>query len=94
MAAMILPIRTGRISRRAKAVEHVADLFRHDLAHDLGHALAEGDPAPLGKALCRIGTLVVRGHVLRPVARQGADKPVLTDEIVAAIMQVDAVAVP
>ena len=84
----------GHISRRAKAVEHVAQLFRHDLAHDLGHALAEGDPTPLGVALYRIGTLVVRRHILRAIARQGADKPVLIGKIVAAIMQLHAVAVP
>ena len=88
------PSGPGTSDRRAQAVEHVAHLLRHDLAHDLGHALAEGDPTPLGIALRRIGTLVVRGHVLGPVARQGADKPVLTGKIVAAIMQVHAVAVP
>ena len=87
-------IRAGHISRRAKAVEHVAQLFRHDLARDLGHALAEGDPTPLGVALYRISTLVVRGHILCAIARQGADKPVLTGKIVAAIMQVHAVAMP
>ena len=87
-------IRAGHICRRAKAVEHVAHLLRHDLAHDLGHALAEGDPTPLGIALCRIGTFVVRGHVLRAIARQGAGKPVLIGKIVAAIMQLHAVAVP
>ncbi len=37
--------------------------------------------------------LVIRRHVLGPVARQGADKPVLVGEVVAAIMQVHAVAV-
>ena len=77
--------------RRAQAIEPVAQLLRNDLAHDLGHALAEGDPAPLGIALRRIGLLVIRRHVLGAVARQRADEPVPTGKIVAAIMQVHAV---
>ena len=36
--------------------------------------------------------LVIRRHVLGPVVRQGADKPVLIGEVVAAIMQGRAVA--
>ena len=44
------------VGRRPQPVEHVA--------HDLGHALAEGDPTPLGVALYRIALLVIRGHVL------------------------------
>ena len=62
---------------RRSAVEHAAHLLRHDLAHDLGDTLAEGDAAPLGIVLRRIGALVIRRHVLGAVARQGADKPVL-----------------
>ena len=51
-------------------------------------------PRPLGIALCRIGPFVVRRHVLGPVARQSADKPILTGKIVATIMQVHTVAIP
>ena len=64
----------GHISRRAKPVEHVAYLLGQDPAHDLGNALAEDDPAPLGIALRRIALLVVRGHVLGPVTRQGVNR--------------------
>ena len=63
----------------------------HDLDNPL-HPLAEADAAPLGITLCR-SPLVIRRHVLGPVARQGADKPVLAGEVIAAIMQVHAVAV-
>src|SRR6516162_1046386 len=65
------------VGSRARAIEHGAHLLGHDLAHDLGHALAEADPTPLGVALYWIGTLVVRGHILGAIARQGADKSVL-----------------
>jgi len=51
---------------------------------------AETDTAPLGIVPCRV---VVGRHVLGPVARQGADQPSLTGEVVAAIVQVHAVAV-
>src|SRR5271170_2302942 len=54
-------IRSEAICRRAEAAEHVAHLLGYDLAHDLDHALAEADSAPLGVALDRIGTVVVRG---------------------------------
>ena len=37
--------------------------------------------------------LVIRGHVLGAVARQGADKPILVSEVIAAIVQVHTVAV-
>src|ERR1700751_6123684 len=50
--------RAGHISRRAKALEDVAYLPWYDPAHDLGHALAEGDATPLGVALCRIAAFV------------------------------------
>src|SRR5579871_6672444 len=80
-------IRTGHISRRAKAVEHATYLLGHDPARDLGHALAEGDPTPFGVALYRIGTVVVRDHILGAVARQGSGKSVPTRKIIAAIMQ-------
>ena len=87
-------IQSGRFGWRAQAVEHVAQLLGHNLAHDLGHARAESDPAPLGVALDRIGGLVVRGHILGTVARQDSAEPVLTRKIVTAIMQVYAVAMP
>ena len=41
-----------------------------------------------------IALLVIRGHVLRAIAREGADKPIPNGKIVAAIMQVHTVAVP
>ena len=85
---------SARSADERRSVEHVADLFRHDLAHDLGHALAEGDPASLGIALRWIALFVIRRHVLGPVARQGTGEPVPIGKIVAAIMQVHAVAVP
>ena len=81
------------IGRQAQAVEHAAHLLRHDLAHDLGDPLAERNAAPLGEVTGGIGALVIAGHVFGPVARQGAGKLVLTGEVVAAIMQVRAVAV-
>ena len=87
-------IQTGHTFSRAQAVEHVAHFLRHDLAHDLGHALAEGDPTPLGVVLDRIGTVVIRGHVLGAVARQGTGEAVGIGKIVAALMQIHAVAVP
>ena len=87
-------ITVEHLSRNAKAVEHAAQLLRHGLAHDLGHALAERDPAPLGVALDGIGTVVIQGHVLRPVARHGTVEPIGIGKIVAAIMQVHAVAMP
>ena len=49
---------------------------------------------PLAISMGWIALLVVRGHVLRPVARQCAGEPVLIGKIVAAIMKVHAVAVP
>ena len=61
--------------------------------HDVSHALAKGDPTALGVALRRITLLEIRGHVLGAISRQGAGEPVLTRKIVAAIMQLQAVAV-
>ena len=81
------------VGRRPQAVEHVAHFLRHDLLDNFGNALAEGDAAPLGIALDRIALLVIQSHVLRPVARQGAGEPVPIGKIVAAIMQLHAVAV-
>ena len=77
----------------AQTLEHLAHLLRHDLPHDLGNTRAEGDPALLGVLPRGIGPVVVRRHILGPVARQGADNPVLAGEIVMAVVQVHAVAV-
>src|SRR3546814_12767967 len=61
------------VTGRAQSVEHVIDgiahALRHQPAHDLGDTGAESDAAPFGIALYRIGALVVRRHVLGPVAR-------------------------
>jgi hypothetical protein len=65
--------------------------FSGTTPHDLDDALAESDPAPFGVILHWIKPLVIRRHVLGPVARQGADKPVLISKVVAAVMQVHAV---
>ena len=80
------------IGGQAQPVEHAAHLLRHHLAHDLGDTLAEGDPAPLGIVLRRIGAPVIRRHILGPVARQGADEPALVGEVVVTVMQIKTVA--
>ena len=96
-----LPFRPRRVvrarhgvGRRAQPVEHTAHLLRHDLPDNFGDTLAEGNAAPLGITLRRVDLLVIRGHVLGPVARQGANQPILTSEVIAAVMQIHAVAVP
>jgi len=65
------------IGRQAQAIEHASHVLRHDLAHDLGDADAEGDPAPCGIILRRIKPLIIRRHVLGAVARNGGDKAIL-----------------
>lgn len=75
---------------QAQPVEHAAHLLGN-LLDGLDHPLqplVEGDTAPFGIVLRRIGALVIRRHVLGPVARQSADKAVLASEVVAAVMQV------
>ena len=59
----------GSVCREAQTVDDAAQPFRHDLAHDLGNARPERNPAPLGIALGRVGPLVIRCHVLGAVAR-------------------------
>ena len=67
--------------------------LRHELPHDLSDARAEGNAAPFGVVTGRIEPLVVRRHILGPVARQGLREPVLASEVVAAVMQLHAVSV-
>jgi tRNA-binding protein len=65
-----------------------------DLPDNFRDALVESDAAPFGIVSRRVKLFVIRGHVLGPVAREGAGEPVGIGEVVAAIMQVHPLAVP
>src|SRR3546814_1005403 len=73
--------------------EDRSNLLGH-LADHVRHALAEGDPAPLGKGLNGIRTLVIARHILAALAAERANEFALIGEVLATIMQGHAFAVP
>jgi hypothetical protein len=83
----------------AEPVEYASRLVA-DLGDHLARELREPDLAPylpaLGEraGLVLLGPGIVAGHVLAPVARQGADKLALIGEVVAAVMELHGLAVP
>lgn len=80
------------LSQPAKhSIDGIAQPLRHQPAHDLGDTSTESDAAPLDIVLCRV---VVGRDVLGAITRQGVDELVTAGEVIAAIMEVYAVAVP
>jgi hypothetical protein len=84
---------------RPEAGEHAARLVAHLLDH-LTREFREPDLAPIGEGARAVllgrGPLthIVAGHVLAAVARQGARELALIGEVVAAVMELHAVAMP